>query len=271
MIIESILYLPLVITTLNYAPNNSYEYGATIHSNMNIPSLVSEATTDNPIYCDIRMTMTCYLSYNSVNDYNISDFRFTIWSDLYYVGSTNYELEYTLIYESYHAWEITNSTNEYLDNTYFTIGFNEDTLRINEYNNNELYNYSDYTMDEDSKYVSRVEVRFSSDSFMRQISNYIENSTNYDNGYNAGRDIGYGEGYRVGRTDGFNEGASMDTAAVTIFNGILNIALVPVNFFLAMFNFEILGINISSLVSALLSVCMVIIVIRMITGKKNGD
>ena len=80
----------------------------------------------------------------------------------------------------------------------------------------------------------------------------------------------YEDGYSNGYVDGYQNGVNVDSTAVVIFNGILNIALVPINFFLAMFNFEVLGINISQLVSAILSICLVIIVVRFVTGKSQG-
>lgn len=109
-----------------------------------------------------------------------------------------------------------------------------------------------------------------------QIQNYINNEFELNNQYITGYNIGYNEGYQTGSTDsyasgyndGFNEAVGVNNTAITIFNGILNIALVPVNFFLAIFNFEILGINMSAFVSALLSICMIIILIRIVTGKK---
>lgn len=100
----------------------------------------------------------------------------------------------------------------------------------------------------------------------------FENANNeaYNSGYDDGYAVGYTNGESVGYTDGFNAGVTVDDTAIVIFNGILNIALVPINFFLAIFNFEILGINMSALVSSLLSICLIIIVVRFVTGKKQG-
>lgn len=93
----------------------------------------------------------------------------------------------------------------------------------------------------------------------------------YSDGYNAGYDTGWDEGYTrgeaIGYSDGFEDGASVDDTAIVIFNGILNIALVPINFFLAIFNWELFGINMSALVTSILSVCLVVIVVRLVTGK----
>lgn len=93
------------------------------------------------------------------------------------------------------------------------------------------------------------------------------NTEYYNNGYNVGKREGYAEGYSVG----YSEGMSADETATTIFNGILNVALVPINFFLSVFNFEILGINLKEFVSALLTVSLIIIVIRTVLGGKSDD
>lgn len=119
-------------------------------------------------------------------------------------------------------------------------------------------------------------VEFDNTSFYLPIENYLywlNNDIDYNNGYQYGYTVGnydgYNEGFDIGYNVGFNQGSSMDSTTFTIFNGILNVAMVPVNFFLAIFNFEILGINIKSLVSALLTLSIIIIVIRLITGKKE--
>lgn len=111
------------------------------------------------------------------------------------------------------------------------------------------------------------------------ISSYLYDASAYDSGYYAGRNDGYNEGYddgeEFGHQQGFADGVSyaqgQDQTALTIFEGIITIALVPINFFLAIFNFNIFGINLSGFVSALLTVSIIIIVVRFLTGKKQDD
>lgn len=88
----------------------------------------------------------------------------------------------------------------------------------------------------------------------------------YQRGYDVGYNEGYESGYSIGFNVGYNQALEADHTAIAIFNGILSIGMLPINFFLAIFNFEILGINITNFVSALLSMCLVIIVIRMVVG-----
>ena len=75
------------------------------------------------------------------------------------------------------------------------------------------------------------------------------------------------EGYSSGYTDGHN----VNQTAATIFSGILQVALVPINFFLAIFNFEILGINLSGFIRALFTVAITIIVIKSVIGGKGAS
>lgn len=93
---------------------------------------------------------------------------------------------------------------------------------------------------------------------------------NFTNGYNQGYKDGEKTGYSNGYSNGLNDGIK-DNTVFNIFNGILNIAMVPVNFFLSIFNFEILGINMAGFVSALLTISIVIFLLRLIKGSKTDD
>lgn len=112
------------------------------------------------------------------------------------------------------------------------------------------------------------------DDLERQVRNKFEvamggYTRGYDQGYADGTNNGKSIGYQTGYSDGYAEGANVDSTAFTIFNGILNIGMIPINFFLAMFDFTILGINISNFVMSVLSVFVTIWLIRMLTGKKT--
>lgn len=114
-----------------------------------------------------------------------------------------------------------------------------------------------------------------------------EYSENYQNGYNdgyrngkqdgltEGYDSGYydgdSEGYQRGYSHGYTEAANQDSVATSIFVGIIDVALLPINFFLACLNFEVFGINIGSFVTALLTIVIVVILFRTIFGGKARD
>lgn len=104
------------------------------------------------------------------------------------------------------------------------------------------------------------------------------NSTGYQNGYNTGYQEGVDsqtqaieDAYNSGFSAGYDEGFSVDSTAATIFSGILQVGMLPINVLLAIFNFEILGINLSAFISAILTVCLTVIVIRTVTGGKNSE
>lgn len=88
----------------------------------------------------------------------------------------------------------------------------------------------------------------------------------YNTGYRDGSTNGYTQGYDTGYAEGYTNGVETDTTAFTIFNGILSIGMIPINAFLAMLNFDVLGINISNFVMSLLTVLVTIWVVRVITG-----
>lgn len=91
----------------------------------------------------------------------------------------------------------------------------------------------------------------------------------YDIGYNEGLTNGSRDGYTEGYTQAINDYGQGNAQEVALFTGILNVGLLPVNIFLQMFNFEVFGVNISGLISAFLTISAVIIIIRLLTGKKN--
>lgn len=104
------------------------------------------------------------------------------------------------------------------------------------------------------------------------------NTTGYNNGYEAGYQAGVDsqqqaitDAYNNGYNAGYDAGFSVDSTAATIFSGILQVGMLPINVLLAIFNFEILGINLSAFISAILTVCLTVIVIRTVTGGKNSE
>lgn len=99
---------------------------------------------------------------------------------------------------------------------------------------------------------------------VQQLSNNYE--TGYNDGLNAGYNSGYNTGFQKGYLNGLHDTSHSETAT-TIFNGIFTVAMLPVNVFLGFMNFEVFGINISGLVSGLITVALVFIILRFIFGK----
>lgn len=95
-------------------------------------------------------------------------------------------------------------------------------------------------------------------------------SVGYNNGFTAGKDIGYEQGYnggyQVGKQQGFTQGVA--SANEYTFLGLLtSVVDAPLKVFYDMFNFEILGYNMSSFFIALLSICIVIAVVKVILAR----
>ena len=126
-----------------------------------------------------------------------------------------------------------------------------------------------YVLDSSPHPVS-LTCTFNSSSFFSSIERCISSYAS-QNSYAQGKEDGLSEGYQNGFRDGVTYAQNQDQTALTIFEGICTVALVPINFFLAIFNFEIFGINISGFVSALLTVSVVIIIVRIMTGKKASN
>lgn len=97
--------------------------------------------------------------------------------------------------------------------------------------------------------------------------------TGYQQGYQAGVDSQQPlieNAYQNGYSNGFQAADTQDEVVTSIFSGILQVAMVPINFFLGIFNFEILGINLSAFIRAIFTVVLTIIVIKTVMGKGGG-
>lgn len=92
-----------------------------------------------------------------------------------------------------------------------------------------------------------------------------------EDGYDFGYDDGYSQGYDAGEIfgyqDGFSAGQDSDSTATTIFAGVLDVSMIPVNVFLLMFNYEVFGINIAGFITGLITIAMIIIIIRFVLGR----
>lgn len=127
-----------------------------------------------------------------------------------------------------------------------------------------------------TKPIRNIEVSFDLDNLNEQVLRAFSSSQGgfnigYDQGYNTGYADGHDVGYNTGYSDGYSSGVSVDSTAFTIFNGILTIGMLPINVFLAMFDFTVFGINISNFVMSLLTVLVTIWVIRTITGGGKSE
>lgn len=144
-----------------------------------------------------------------------------------------------------------------------------------------------YPSDFDLQYIGvNYEFQIYDENTYRALSLGSGYDTGYDNGYADGHRDGWQSGYDTGADnsyseqqeewytngyiDGYNEGLNTDASMVLIFANIFQFAMIPVNFFLKIFNVEVFGINVSGLVSALLTMSIIVILLKTILGNQSG-
>lgn len=79
----------------------------------------------------------------------------------------------------------------------------------------------------------------------------------------------YQDGYQDGYDDGYQEAIDVDKHTATIFSGIIDVALLPINVFLSIFDFNLFGINFKNMVAGILTAMIAIILIRTFSGGKD--
>lgn len=123
---------------------------------------------------------------------------------------------------------------------------------------NNLYNSS-------SRFTSRTYY------FTRVDEESASYSSGYSEGYSDGnidgQSAGYTLGYNAGDTQGYYRGynAGVDSANDYTFTGLIGAVIdVPVNAFVSLFNFEILGVNLSGFFLGLFTLAVIICIVKML-------
>lgn len=122
----------------------------------------------------------------------------------------------------------------------------------------------------DSDYWSLRTYYLSTDSIVNDSYSLGYNEgyrTGYDLGNTRGQEKGYTNGYNTGKNDGYNLGynQALENGEKYTFTALISSVIdVPVKAFTSLFNFEILGVNLSGFFLGLLTCCIVIGVIRLI-------
>lgn len=261
--------IPIILT--GYAPNNTfYPYGGKISYNTSVQSCIIQSENSNQIYYSLAdVYFNVDISYDIDNSsYYLNNFTYKINASLYRnpVGSDEGIYVQSLTYTYAPNWEITQNTSNYsFDNVAYYISFNgyndefEIGVRVNDVVAGFTYTNQDFGTDTNS--FSYIEINTS--NFYDVLDQFISSgysSSELADAIQVAKDAGYAEGLQ----DGLEGGQPS-----VIFSGILNVALLPVNMFLQILNFEVFGINIGALVTGLLTIAVVIIIVRLVTGKKN--
>ena len=104
------------------------------------------------------------------------------------------------------------------------------------------------------------------------VSSNISNTVSYENGFNDGINSvdtdkyfnnGFTAGYNSGKHDGI--ASANDYSFISLFGAIFD---APVKAFTSLFNFNLLGVNILSLITALFTLCVIVVIIRFCFGGK---
>ena len=98
-----------------------------------------------------------------------------------------------------------------------------------------------------------------------------EYTAGYNNGYNAGNESGYSDGYSAGKNNGYTTGYSAgrlqgmsEANDYTFFSLVSAVIDAPIQAFMGLFNFNLLGINLAGFFTGLLTVAFIITVVRMV-------
>lgn len=278
MIISDWIVISLLsFTTMNAPVNPSYDYGAKFSAQKQLTTLSLQGNAGSIYTLETQFQISGTISYEDgdVIAYQCTDVKFSLYCNVYYIsaaGQRELEDSFSVVYSPTLTFTQNTSTpfadysfvygSAYEDDEVFARIKYQDTVVA------EHYLEVDATL---SGYNSNATYVIDNSYFKNAIANWIMSTgLAYNDGYDAGKAAGETAGYSKGYADGI--GGAMNPEMFTIFNGILNVAMVPVNVFLGIFNFEVFGINIASLVSSFLSIAILVIVIRLIMGgKSKGD
>lgn len=125
--------------------------------------------------------------------------------------------------------------------------------------------------------------QFSNNYFTYYLdSNYYRNLSDnvvYQDGYNKGIDVGYSQGYDSGYYDGYDDGkragyrngysAGVGESNDYTFLGLISACIdAPLTYFTSLFNFDLLGVNLSAFIASLFTLCVIITVVKLCIGGK---
>ncbi len=93
---------------------------------------------------------------------------------------------------------------------------------------------------------------------------YEKNAQNsYQSGYATGQNVGYSQGYAIGYQDGMYD--ALEEGGTLTFRSLISAVIdVPLNAFRSLFSFEILGVDMLTFFSSLLTLGIILAVVRLI-------
>lgn len=272
-------YQGLTINTNPFLFNNVYSYSITLNS--------YDITSTNNNNSNIP---TYYFTFNN-NSISLNAYDMFIDSDVepYWDTSSNNYINIDINLLNYSTYNIF-TTNEFD----FSEFYNE-SLLVKFYRDNILVNsfvMTDTSTIEDNIYSFNVDINQPYNKIVLEfdLKPIIEQNTKYiiynQNGYNIGYSNGYKDGYNLGYVNGeeyanqtmqntigvnaYNDGYADGYAVYTNYldNGtsyetiLISLATGPINIFKQIFNFEVLGANLSVLITSVITLLITIWVIK---------
>ena len=191
----------------------------------------------------------------SSDDYAFNNLGLPDFSDL---------SDYDTHFKGYQLYEYIDSNNNYFRialPSFYGFGFsysfnllNSDALD-NAYDNG----YDDgFTVGESSGYDNGYKEGFS-----------LGESTGYSKGESAGQSVGYTNGYNAGQSDGYTTGFSAGVASANeyTFLGLMGSVIdTPIKAITSLLDFEVLGFNMSTFALSLLTICVILKIVSLISG-----
>ncbi len=199
-----------------------------------------------------------------------------------------------LTYTSFH--QTVNNANHY----YFSYalgcdyGFNCFVKKVRIYSTESMlnthtmriYTYIDYYDENDKVFSIRIPCDITgenahiasyfeyTDRYYYLVGTFLDDDVfkeGYDSGYSIGENVGYDNGYsagsRAGEVIGYNNGYQAGANAsnsYTFFSLISAVIDAPVQAFMGLFNFELLGVNLAGFFTGLLTLAFIVSVVRLL-------
>lgn len=206
-----------------------------------------------------------YCTENSIDELNFTITLSTIpfqWSNSGFFVNIAYGFQSMVVYD--------------IDNNAYNVKIGNER---NDFGYNLYAQYNNETITP-TKSINKIIISYQSIDYCGNIYNPTGSVYNdgYVNGYNEGKNTGYIDGYTNGKTEGKSEGyqngyntgysEGYDKASKDIgnfFGFIASIGEAPANMIQEMFNFEIMGVNVSTVIFALLTTALVVILLKKFT------
>lgn len=260
----------LALTAFSMVPSSMSQYGYSADVTVQAQKRDSYEDDSQDVYTvDNRYIFYCHLFYNSENDYQFYYSGLQWSANLLDEGTGEYVAFYTESWYLETDIQLSSSSTFQIQTGFDLEGNYTSTIDFD-------YNLTDEYAQDITRIYQPVFTLYNQEMqcIWVPIFNFdlpaIINSNSwqlgYDVGYSDGMNTGNKAGYNSGYNDGYTDAQADGGVPAIIFGGILNVAMIPVNFFLAILNFEVFGINIGGFVTGLMTIAVIIILFGVIFG-----